>query len=112
MAIRDTISYDCTVEIIMSSLFVRIERNARPIMGGPAFLTLVLPLWFKAQLIQFQPSFDAYRWYTVSAADHGIAYTLKADNEAACRTRSLLMAATCLQGKSLNTGLIAQSRLP
>jgi len=96
----------------MPPLFVRIERHARLIMGVLAVLTLVVLLLFKAQLIQLQPSFDAYAWYTVSAADHGIAYTLKADNEAVCRARSLLTAATCLQGKSLNTDLVAHSRLP
>jgi hypothetical protein len=111
-AIHGMIYLNCTGEIIMPSLFVRVERNVRLIMGGLALLTLVVLLLFKAQLIQFQPSFDAYGWYTVSAADHGIAYTLKADNEASCRARSLLTAATCLQGKSLNTDLVAQSRLP
>ena len=95
----------------MPPFLFRIERHARLIMGGLACLTLVGLLLFKTGLIQLQPSFDAYDWYTVSTVRQGVAVTRKADNEASCREKSRLPAVLCVQGKSLNTELFAQSRM-
>ena len=95
----------------MPPLLFRLERNARLILGGLAILTLAVLGLFKADLIQVQPTFDAYGWYTVSSVNNGIAVTHRADSEAACRAKSRLPAVTCLQGKSLNTELFTQSRM-
>lgn len=95
----------------MRPYLFRIERNARLVMGGLAFLTLVVLLLFKTQLIQFQPSFDAYGWYAVSTVNPGIAVTRRADSEAACRAKARFPAINCLQGKSLNAEFIARSRM-
>ena len=102
---------NCTREIIMLPRLFRIERKARLIMGGFALLTILSLLLFKTQLIQSQPSFDAYGWYTVSKVNAGMTVTHRADNESACRAESLLGAVTCLQGKSLNTEFFTQSRM-
>lgn len=93
----------------MSPLLFRIERKARFAMGALAGLVLVLLLLFKAELIQLQPSFDAYGWYTVSTVNTGMKVTHRVDSEADCRAKSRLPAVTCLQGKSLNTELFASS---
>ncbi|MDB5759010.1 MAG: hypothetical protein JWM30_2299 [Burkholderia sp.] len=95
----------------MPTRLFRIERSARLFMGGLALLTLLFLLLLKTQLIQTQPSFDAYGWYAVSKVNAGMTVTHKADNEAACRAQSRLGAVTCLQGKSLNTEFFAQSRM-
>jgi hypothetical protein len=102
---------NCTEEIIMLPQLFRIERKARLILAGLALLTIVFLLLFKTQLIQLQPSFDAYGWYTVSKVNAGMTVTHRADNENACRAESRLGAVTCLQGKSLNTEFFAQSRM-
>ena len=93
----------------MPPLLFRIERQARFAMGAIAGLVLVLLLLFKAELIQLQPSFDAYGWYTVSTVNTGMKVTHRVDNEADCRAKSRLPTVTCLQGKSLNTELFASS---
>jgi hypothetical protein len=95
----------------MSPLLFRIERKARFAMGALAGLVLVLLLLFKAELIQLQPSFDAYGWYTVSTVNPGMKVTDRVDSEADCRAKSRLPAVTCLQGKSLNTELFASARM-
>ena len=95
----------------MLTHFFRLERRARLLMGALAFLALAILLLFKTQLIQFQPSFDAYGWYTVSTVNPGVMVTHRVDDEAACRAGSRLPAVTCLQGKSLNTELFTQSRM-
>lgn len=95
----------------MPPLLLRIERKARLVMGGLAVLTLVILLLFQAELIQSEPSFDAYGWYTVSTVNSGMKVTHRVDNEADCRAKSRLPAVTCLQGKSLNTELFASSRM-
>ena len=102
---------NCIGEIIMSSLLFRIERNARLLMGGLAVLTLAVLFLFKTHLIQSQPSFDAYGWYTVSKVNTGVSITHRADSEAACRVQSRHAGVTCLQGRSLNTELFTQSRM-
>lgn len=94
----------------MSPLFFRIERNARLIMGGLALLTLVSLLLFKTRLIQFQPSFDAYGWYTVTTVDPGLTVTQETHNETTCRARSQVAGVTCLQGKSLNAEFFVATR--
>ena len=95
----------------MPPLLFRIERKARFAMGAIAGLVLVLLLLSKAELIQLQPSFDAYGWYTVSTVNTGMKVTHRVDNEADCRAKSRLPAVTCLQGKSLNTELFASSSM-
>ena len=95
----------------MPPLLFRIERHARLVMGGIALLTVVGLLLFKTGLIQSQPSFNAYDWYTVSTVRQGVAVTHKADNEASCRAKSRLASVTCVQGRALNTELFAQSRM-
>jgi hypothetical protein len=103
--------FNCTKETIMLTRLFRLERRARLLMGALALLALAILLLFKTQLIQFQPSFDAYGWYTVSTVNPGVMVTHRADDEAACRAGSRLPAVTCLQGKSLNAELFAPSRM-
>lgn len=99
----------CIEEIIMPSLFFRIERLARFLTGGLALLTVVFLMLFKAQFIQSQPTFDAYGWYTVTRVDPDRTVTRRADDEASCRVRSRLAGVSCIQGKSLNAERFAQS---
>jgi len=110
-AFHGMIYLNCKGEIIMPQRLSRLERPARLIMGGLAVLTLLALLLFKTELIQFQPSFDAYGWYTVSTVNSGVTGTRRADREDACRANSHLPAVSCLQGKSLNTELFVQSRM-
>jgi hypothetical protein len=102
---------NCIEEIIMPPLLFRIERKARLLLGALAFLTLVALLLFRTQLIQFQPSFDAYGWYTVHTVNSAITITDRADDEASCRAKSRLPDISCLQGKSLNQEFFALSRV-
>lgn len=104
------IYFNCTGEIIMSTFFFRIERTARVAMVGIALLTLAVLLLFKTQLVQSQPSFDAYGWYTVSKLDPEMSEAHAVENEAVCGARSQRTGVTCLQGKSLNVEFFAQSR--
>nr|WP_314630038.1 hypothetical protein [uncultured Noviherbaspirillum sp.] len=94
----------------MSPSLFRIERHARLLMGGAAFLTIVALLLFKTQLVQSQPSFDAFGWYTVSQLNEGMSVAHRAENEAACRARSQRTGVTCLQGQSLNKEFFAHLR--
>ncbi len=101
------IDFNCLEEIIMPTLLLRIERRARFLMGTLAFLTLLILLLLKTQLIQFQPSFDAYGWYAVDTGNHAIILTRRTDSESACRAR--VHPVSCLQGKSLNAQLLLSS---
>lgn len=109
-AIHGMIYLNCFGEIIMSSLIFRIERHVRLLMGSVAFLTIVVLLLFKSQLIQSQPSFDAYGWYTVSKLNEEMSVAHPAVDEATCRARSHRTGVTCLQGQSLNREFFAQAR--
>jgi hypothetical protein len=93
----------------MPPLLFRIERHARLAMGGLALLTLAGLLLFKTGLVQFQPSFAAYDWYTVGTVGQGMEVTHKADSEASCRAQSRLRNVTCVQGRSLNAQLFTTS---
>ena len=95
----------------MLTLLFRIERRARFLMGALAFLTLLILLLLKAQLIQFQPSFDAYGWYAVNTGNPAVILTRRADSESACRARASVDPVSCLQGKSLNAQLLASTNL-
>jgi hypothetical protein len=101
---------NCIGEIIMSPSLFRIERHARLLMGAVAFLTIVVLLLFKTQLVQSQPSFDAYGWYMVSKLNEEMSVAHRAENEAACRARSHRTGVTCLQGQSLNKEFFTQTR--
>ena len=91
----------------MPNLFSRLERRVRYIMGGVACLTLLALVLFETKLIETQPSYDAYGWYTVNAVNPAMTVTRRMDNESACRESARLEAISCMQGKSLNTELVA-----
>ena len=105
------VDFNCLEEIIMPTLLLRIERRARFLMGALAFLTLLILLLLKTQLIQFQPSFDAYGWYAVDTDNPAVILTHRADSESACRTHARVHPVSCLQGKSLNAQLLASSNV-
>lgn len=95
----------------MTNLFFRLERRARFLMGGVACLTLLALILFKTHLIDFQPSYDAYGWYTVNPMNQGMMIARRMESESDCRASALAQAIDCLQGKSLNAKLIsAQAR--
>ncbi|MET0962308.1 MAG: hypothetical protein ABWY05_05745 [Noviherbaspirillum sp.] len=93
----------------MSTLLFRIERRARHLLGAIAFATLVVLMLFQAGLIQSQPAYDAYGWYTVDTVNAGLTVTRRADNEAACRAQERLHPVSCMQGRTLNASLVASS---
>jgi len=95
----------------MPALFYRIERRARFLMGGVAFLTFLILVLFKTHMIETQPSFDAYGWYTVSAVSSSVAVTRRAESEAACIELARAHSISCLQGKFLNADLAERSNL-
>jgi hypothetical protein len=101
------IDFNCLEEIIMPTLLLRIERRARFLMGALAFLTVLVLLLLKTQLIQLQPSFDAYGWYAVDTDNPAVILTRRADSESACRARASTQRISCQQGKSLNLQLLA-----
>jgi hypothetical protein len=109
VVIDGMISSNCNEEIIMSTLLSRIERRARLLMAALTFLTLVILMLFKMHLIQFQPSFDAYGWYTVDAVNTGLTVTRRVPSETVCRAQARLHQVSCLQGKSLNAQLLASN---
>jgi hypothetical protein len=80
-------------------------------MGGVAFLTLLILVLFKTHMIETQPSFDAYGWYTVSALNSSVAVTHRADSEAACIELARTHSISCLQGRFLNANLMERSNL-
>ena len=94
----------------MTNLFFRLERRARFLMGGVACLTLLALVLFNSHLIESQPSYDAYGWYTVNPMRQGLLIAHRMDNESACRASAVAQAINCMQGKSLNAELAASSR--
>ena len=110
-AVHGMIILTCTEEIIMPTLLFRIERRARLLMGAFAFATLVLLMLVQTDLIQLQPTYDAYGWYTANAVNTGLTVTRRVDSEAACRAQARLHALSCLQGRSLNSQLVADNKL-
>jgi hypothetical protein len=72
-------------------------------------LALVL---LNSQLIQSQPSYDAYGWYTVNPLNQGMLIARRMDSESACRESAVAQAINCMQGKSLNAALVATSKTP
>ncbi|MFL6715487.1 MAG: hypothetical protein ACJ8G3_03905 [Burkholderiaceae bacterium] len=65
---------------------------------------------FNSHLIQSQPSYDAYGWYTVNPMRQGMLIARRMDNESACRESAVAQAISCMQGKSLNAELIATAK--
>jgi hypothetical protein len=95
----------------MPALFYRIERRARFLMGGVAFLTFLIFVLFKTHMVETQPSFDAYGWYTVNTLNSSVAVTRRAESEAACVELARTYSISCLQGKFLNAGLVESSNM-
>ncbi len=91
----------------MPKLFFLFERRARFLMGGVALLTVLALVLFKTHLIELQPSYDAYGWYTVNDVNPAMTITRRMDNESVCRESARLEAIGCMQGKFLNTKLVA-----
>lgn len=91
----------------MPTLFLRVERRARILMGALAFLTVLVLLLVKLQLVQFHPTYDAYGWYAVDTGNPTLVLMRRADSEAACRLRAHAYSVSCVQGKSLNAQLLA-----
>lgn len=96
----------------MTNLFFRLERRARFLMGGVACLTLLALVLFNSQLIESQPSYDAYGWYTVNPLNQGVLIARRMDSESACRSSAVANAINCMQGKSLNAALVATPKTP
>jgi hypothetical protein len=78
-------------------------------MGGVACLTLLALVLFNSQLIESQPSYDAYGWYTVNPMRQGMLIARRTDSESACRESAVAQAINCMQGKSLNAALVGSS---
>jgi hypothetical protein len=95
----------------MPNLLFRLERRARLLMGGLACLTLLVLVLLKTGLVQTQPTYDAYGWYTVNAVNPAMTIARRMDNESSCRESARAGAISCMQGKSLNTELVASSML-
>jgi hypothetical protein len=94
----------------MSTFFLRLERRARFAMGGVACLTVLALVLFNSHLIESQPSYDAYGWYTVNPMSQGMIIARRMDSESACRESALAKAISCMQGKSLNAQLMPMSK--
>lgn len=94
----------------MTNLLFRLERRARFLMGGVACLTLLALVLFNSHLIESQPSYDAYGWYTVDSLSRSMVLARRMDSESACRESALALAVSCMQGKSLNARLAASSQ--
>ena len=80
-------------------------------MGGVAFLTFLILVLFKTHMIETQPSFDAYGWYTVSVVNSSVAVTRRAESEEACIELARTHSISCLQGKFLNADFVERSNL-
>lgn len=94
----------------MFNLLFRLERRARFVMGGVACLTLLALVLFNSHLIESQPSYDAYGWYTVNPVRQGILMARRMDSESACRESAVALAIHCMQGKSLNAELVSATQ--
>lgn len=94
----------------MTNLLFRLERRARFLMGGVACLTLLALVLFNSHLIESQPSYDAYGWYTVNPMRQGMMIARRMDSESACRESAVAHAISCMQGKALNAELVASSK--
>ena len=94
----------------MTNLLVRLERRARFLMGGVACLTLLALVLFNSHLIESQPSYDAYGWYTVNPMRQGLLLARRMDSESACRESAVALAISCMQGKSLNAELATAAK--
>jgi len=95
----------------MPALFYRLERRARFLMAGVAFLTFLILVLFKTHMIETQPSFDAYGWYTVNTVNSSVTVTRRAESEATCMELAHAHPISCVQGKFLNADLVARSSL-
>lgn len=96
----------------MTNLLFRLERRARFLMSGVACLTLLALVLLNSQLIESQPSYDAYGWYTVNPVNQGMLIARRMDSESACRASAVANAINCMQGKSLNAALVGSSNTP
>lgn len=96
----------------MPNFLFRLERRARFLMGGVACLTLLALVLFNSHLIESQPAYDAYGWYTVNPMRQGMLIARRMDSESACRESAVAQAVNCMQGKSLNAQLMASSKTP
>jgi hypothetical protein len=94
----------------MTNLLFRLERRARFLMGGVACLTLLALVLFNSHLIESQPSYDAYGWYTVNPMRQGMLIARRMDSESACRESAVAQAINYMQGKSLNAALVGSSK--
>jgi hypothetical protein len=94
----------------MTNLLFRLERRARFLMGGVACLTLLALVLFNSHLIESQPSYDAYGWYTVNPMRQGLLLARRMDSESACRESAVALAISCMQGKSLNAELATAAK--
>jgi hypothetical protein len=94
----------------MTNLLFRLERRARFLMGGVACLTLLALVLFNSHLIESQPSYDAYGWYTVNPLRQGLLLARRMDSESACRESAVALAISCMQGKSLNAELATAAK--
>ena len=94
----------------MTDLLFRLERRARFLMGGVACFTLLALVLFNSHMIESQPSYDAYGWYTVDPISRGMVLARRMDSESACRQSALALSVSCMQGKSLNAQLAASAQ--
>jgi hypothetical protein len=94
----------------MTNLLFRLERRARFLMGGVACLTLLALVLFNSHLIESQPSYDAYGWYTVDSLSRSMMLARRMDSESACRESAVALAISCMQGKSLNAELATAAK--